>query len=264
MGNIINRMLRGVVPGAMVAGAGTAAIAGFGCGALRNEQICQSGPSVVNVVSLSSTSDLALARRMAPQARPKLATVASESCATLRMGVTNNNPDGHLLLIEEALKPKRAEAPHRGPYVKKLDKTANAKIKQNIDEKLKTTTATRGSPLLGTIVAVADQARASGDQPGCTLTAILSDGYAVERIMGVTVDLYHHTMLAGDIVRLGARLKARLAPLRGGTVAVIGAGGDGPGGDIRAHAEDIVRALLAPAGIGVIWSRSADIGRVCR
>lgn len=246
-----------------IAGVSAALLAGCSTADLQGAPICDPGaPQVVRAVGSSSKSDLELAQRIAPDAAEEIAALAGDSCAKLEVGVTDNNPEANLVLVSVDLRPPRERAPNRKPYIDEQINRAQETLAQELG-KLDSLEATRGSPVLGTLVALADHARAAGDPAGCTATFLLSDGFAFERVAGVQLNLYRARIPQQDIETIKRALKTLLEPLAGGVVVVMGAGGDGPGGGAGRRAEAVLREILQAAGIELVWARATDVATRC-
>lgn len=245
-------------------GLSAGAITACSADSLEGAKLCKDGaPKVVRAIPFTSKSDLELAKRIAPDAAREIADFAADSCASLRVGVADNNPEADLVLRTVDLQPRRDRAPNRGPYI--AEQVARAKKLLNAElARLDKTPATAGSPLLNTLVAVSNEAVAAGEPAGCTATFLISDGFAWETIAGVRLNLYRKHIPQQDIDKIKGYLKRALRPLSGGVVVIMGAGGDGPGGGAGARAEAVMRELLDAAGIKLVWARSTDVAAGCR
>lgn len=249
-----------------LAAVGLTAVALAACSAdsLQGTDICKDGaPKVVRAIPFTSKSDLELAKRIAPDAAGEVAAFAADSCASLRVGVASNNPEADLVLHSVDLRPPRERAPNRGPYIAEQVPRARKLLNAEL-AKLQEMPATAGSPLLNTLVAVSNEAVAAGEPAGCTATFLISDGFAVETIAGVELNLYRKHIPQHNIDTIKRALKPKLKPLSGGVVVVMGAGGNGPGGGAGERAEAVMREILDAANIELIWARSTDVSAGCR
>ena len=230
---------------------------------LQGAVICkEGGPKVVRAIPFTSKSDLELAKRIAPDAADGIGAFAAESCASLRVGIASNNPEADLVLRSVDLRPTRERAPNRDPYIAKEVPRAKKLLDAEL-AKLTDTVATAGSPVLNTLVAVSNEAVAAGDPAGCTATFLISDGFAVETIAGVELNLYRKHIPQHEIDTIKRVVEPKLKPLSGGVVVIMGAGGDGPGDGAGERAEAVLREILDAADIELIWARSTDVAAEC-
>jgi hypothetical protein len=227
-----------------------------------NEKVCRPGPGAIRVVAESSHSGLALAQVSAPEVAPEVAEAASESCASLSAAVSSGTPEADLKLREEELTPAKREAPDRTPQLRKLRKRADEVLRVQLLDPLGRAKKTHGSPIYGIILAIAQHVRAARAPAGCNI--VLSDGIAIERMLGGVIDMRRPQSRPEEQAAL-RELVRRLRPLRGGTVAILGAGGDP---DIQTdrllRAQQVFETTMKQAGITPVWSRSTDLPKECR
>jgi len=248
----------------VAAGVVGAALAGFVSLALLGgtEEVCRPGPGAIRLIAESSSSGLALAQASAPAVADQAAEAAAETCARLSAAVSSNQPESDLELRERSLTPAKREAPDRTPQVRELRRTADRILRERLLTPLGRTGATRGSPLYGMILATARHVDASDAPAGCNL--FVSDGIAIEDLFGERIDLRHLEATAGERTAL-RELVGHLKPLRGGLVAVLGAGGASDLGPERLlRAQRTFEETMERAGITPVWSRSTDLPRRCR
>lgn len=249
-----------------LAAAGLSSVALVACSAesLQGAEICKEGaPKVVRAIPFTSKSDLELAKRIAPDAAGEIAAFVADSCASLRVGIASNNPEADLVLRSVDLRQTRERAPNRGPYIAEQVPRAKKLLDAEL-AKLDDILATAGSPVLNTLVAVSNEAVAAGEPAGCTATFLISDGFAVETIAGVELNLYRKHIPQHDIDTITRTVKPKLKPLSGGVVVIMGAGGDGPGDGAGERAEAVLREILDAANVELIWARSTDVAAGCR
>lgn len=248
----------------LVAGGVAATIGGIALMAAigGKEDVCWPGPAAIRVVAESSYSGLELAQASAPKVAPQAASAAAESCAMLSAAVASNQPESDLELREEKLTPRKREAPDRTPQVRELREQADGVLRERLLDPLSRTKVTLGSPVYGMILATARHVAAHGAPAGCNL--YISDGVAIEALFGSAIDMRRAQTTPGEQAAL-RELVGHLKPLRGGVVAILGAGGDSDlGPDRLLRAQKAFESTMKHAGVTPIWSRSTDVPRICR
>lgn len=229
---------------------------------LSGEEICKPGPGAFRLTSLSSTSDLALARQLAPTMVKEVASAAADSCSPVAAGVAGPNPVSDLVLEAISLRPKAATAPDRKPHITHLTNEANAYLRDTFIGPLQRIEATRTSPLFGLMIAMALQAEAQDEPAGCGV--ILGDAIAVEDVDGHRIDFRRRQATADEKAGLEAVVE-QLKPLAGGTIVLAGAGGHSsldPERILRARAA--IDATLKAARIRTVWTRSPALPKECK
>jgi hypothetical protein len=228
---------------------------------LAGEPVCRPGAGAYRLTSLSSTSDLELARQLAPRMAVEVANAAAHTCSIVAAGVAGPNPVSDLVLIPEPLTPKAEKAPNPTPVIQGLTGQASTYLEDNLLGPLARVEATPTSPLFGLMIALALQAEAHDEPPGCNV--ILGDAVAVEEIDGHRIDF--RRLKATDEETAGLKIVVeRLRPLAGGTVVLAGAGGHSsltPARLLRARA--VIATTLEAARIRVVWTRSPELPKAC-
>jgi hypothetical protein len=226
------------------------------------EDVCHPGPGAIRVIAESSYSGLKLAQASAPEIAPQAAQAAAESCARLSAAVASNQPESDLKLREETLTPRKPKAPDRTPQVRKLRRQADRILRESLLDPLRRTRYTEGSPLYGMILATARHVDAADAPAGCNV--YISDGIAIEVLFSGIVDMRRAQATPDEQAGL-RELVGHLKPLRGGVVAVLGAGGDSDlGTDRLLRAQQAFETTMKQAGITPVWSRSTDLPKRCR
>ena len=228
----------------------------------KGELVCKSGPGAIRFTSLSSTSDLTLARQLAPDMVKEVASAAADSCGLLEAGVAGPNPVSDLVLEPIQLTPKAEKAPNRKPFIKHLTNDAHTFLQRNLVDPLARIEATHTSPLFGLIIAMAMQAEAHHEPAGCGV--ILGDAIAVEEIGGHKIDFRRREATRDERVGLKAVVD-KLKPLAGGTIVLTGAGGHSNlSPDRLLRARGAIDATLKAAHIRTVWTRTPELPPECK
>jgi len=244
-------------PAAVAGLAVVGALAMTGCG---TETVCPPGPrATYDLLSLSSTSDLVTAQKLAPTATKEIADRASRSCALVRTGITTGGSISNLEIVPVKATVPSGTAAKRGPVLDQYQQRLETGLKA-FPTQLDHLKATPGSPVFATVLrAIKEHGDAASGTPGPLVIALITDGIAIETTdLGRLLDLQAKTVDPDALRQTAGELRDALKQTHvHASVLIIGFGANSRLGDPQINrAQQLLEQTFKAAGIAVRFSRS--------